>query len=193
MAGEDVRKWDRIYRDRNSQPAPAARVLAENLHLLPASGRALDVACGRGSNALLLAQHGLETHAWDISNEALRQLQDRMPVPAVNLVACERDAVSQPPEPDSFDVIVVSRFLDRLLIPALIKSLRGNGLIFYQTFLADKAGAAGPTNPDYLLLANELLEMFRPLHIILYREEGLVGNLDAGFRNEAMLIAQQGM
>jgi tellurite methyltransferase len=52
---EDLRaKWDARYRERDRIPSPAL-VLSENLHLLPGSGAALDLACGLGENALLLA------------------------------------------------------------------------------------------------------------------------------------------
>jgi hypothetical protein len=33
--------------------------------------------------------------------------------------------------------------------------------------------------------------LFASLNILLYREEGGVGNLSRGFRNEAMLIGQK--
>ena len=45
-----------------------------------------------------------------------------------------RDVVAAPPAPTSFDVIVVSRFLERALAPALIQALRPAGLLLYQQF-----------------------------------------------------------
>jgi 2-polyprenyl-3-methyl-5-hydroxy-6-metoxy-1,4-benzoquinol methylase len=43
-------------------------VLAENEHLLPpGGGRALDLACGLGGNAVFLARRGFEVDAVDIS------------------------------------------------------------------------------------------------------------------------------
>jgi len=61
----DTDKWNARYRMADTTVADPAVVLSENLHLLPARGCALDLACGAGANALLLARHGLETHAWD--------------------------------------------------------------------------------------------------------------------------------
>ena len=43
-----------------------ARWLVDHAHVLPARGRALDVACGRGRHALWLAARGLQTHAIDL-------------------------------------------------------------------------------------------------------------------------------
>ena len=59
-------KWDRRYSDPANE-ARAAQVLSDNLHLLPTQGTALDLACGLGGNALLLARQGLTVEAWDLS------------------------------------------------------------------------------------------------------------------------------
>ena len=68
-------KWDNIFSQADVKNISANEVLQQNTHLLPASGRVLDLACGLGGNALLLAQAGLETYAWDISAVALSRLQ----------------------------------------------------------------------------------------------------------------------
>lgn len=188
----DAEKWNRIYSgvDRNNDEP--ATVLKDYLHLLPEKGHALDLACGLGGNALLLSKQGLETFAWDISETAISKVLESARRSQLNINTEIRDIVNHPPEPESFDVIVVARFLDRGLIPHLIKALRPRGLLYYQTFIKEKTNDIGPRNPDYLLGCNELLELFKSLHIILYREEAKIGNLDEGFRNEAMLIAQKG-
>jgi len=185
----DADKWDRIYREGGPlKERSPARVLAEFQHLLPASGRALDLACGGGANALLLAARGLETHAWDISGEAIRQLS----AAANGAIRCaQRDIVTEPPPAESFDVIVVTRFLDRELIPRIIAALRPRGLIYYQTFTRERIDDSGPGNPDYRLAVNELLALFAGLRVLFYREEGRIGDLAQGFRNEAMLVARK--
>ena len=170
----------------------AARVLWENQHLLPATGRALDLACGAGGNAMLLAVHGLETWAWDISDVSVARAQAVAQQQGVVLHTEVRDVVICPPLPGSFDVIVVSRFLERRLASALIDALTPEGLLFYQTFTQVTVGAVwGPTNPAYRLAPQELLTLFQPLHILVYREEGRVGDMRRGLRNEAMLVAQK--
>lgn len=191
MSRTDAEKWDRIYRSGPDKPSIAAQILTENLHLLPKSGTALDAACGLGANAIVLARQGLETHAWDISEQALNLLSKSAAKENLNLITTQRDIVSQPPAADTFDVIVVSRFLDRSIISRLINALRRGGLIYYQTFIKDLRDVYGPGNPAYRLDDNELLQLFSTLHLVFYREEGTIGNLSAGFRNEAMLIAQK--
>ena len=96
-----------------------------------------------------------------------------------------------PPEPNTFDVIVVAKFLDRQLIKHLRHAIKPNGLIFYQTFIKNRTSKLGPKNPNYQLDGNELLEFFNDWKLIFYREEGKIGNLKSGFRNQAMIIAQK--
>lgn len=184
-------KWDGIYRNRAVEPPRAAAVLAEFSHLLPGHGSALDLACGRGGNALLLARHGLETWAWDISAVAIEQLKDTARACHLTIHAQVRDVESAVLEADCFDVIVASRFLLRSLCDALILALKPDGLLFYQTFTREKVSASGPKNPDFLLSEGELLSLFEPLKILVYREDGRVGDVTRGLRNEALLIGQR--
>ena len=191
MSKTDQTKWDRIYTDSPGKSAGPCQVLAAHSHLLPAGGDALDLACGRGGNALYLAARGYATRAWDVSAVAVQALSDRAARDGLPLVAEQRDVTADPPAPESFDIIVVSRFLDRALAPALCAALQPQGLLFYQTFIREKISDTGPNNPAYRLEANELLRLFQSLHLIYYREEGNVGDTARGFRNEAMLVAQK--
>lgn len=191
MTDSQAEKWNANYRREPSQPLEAAKVLRENIHLLPKSGKALDLASGRGANARLLAKQKLECHAWDISQIAIEKLQEQATTENLIIHTQTRDVSFSPPEENQFDVIVVSRFLDRNLCPALIAALRPKGLLFYQTFIKDSANENGPRNPNYRLDENELLIMFGALRLIFYREEGTIGEQQEGFRNEAMLIAQK--
>ena len=67
-------KWDRNYRCSSVDFPRPCRVLDDYGYLLPASGNALDIACGLGGNALLLAAAGLNTTAIDISEVAIDKL-----------------------------------------------------------------------------------------------------------------------
>ncbi len=181
--------WDARYRERTLEDTAPAAVLADNLHLLPAGGRVLDLACGLGANALLLAQQGLETLAWDSSPVAIGKLRDWCRERLLPLTAEVRDVVARPPEPGRFDVIVVARFLERDLAGSLMDALRPGGLLFYQTFTRSRVGPHGPSGDEYRLAEGELLELFRPLRVVVYREEDRIGDLSRGFRDEAQLVA----
>ena len=166
-------------------------VLLQNQHLLPEKGIALDLACGRGANAICLAENSLTVSAWDISSSALEHLAVEAEEKNLIINSETRDISKQPPESNTFDVIVVSHYLDRTIFSNIRDAIKSKGLIFYQTFTKEKANSNGPSNPDYLLDENELLSLFKDWKIIYYREEGKTGNVKLGFRNQAMLIAQK--
>lgn len=190
MHDEIATCWNQRYREVITEQQPA-KVLADNLHLLPVAGQALDLACGLGANALLLARHGLTTWAWDISPVAISRLDAAARAAGLTVHSEVRAVTARPPEPGRFDVIVVSRFLERSLAPALQAALRSGGLLFYQTFSKLRLSKDGPSNPAFLLDDNELLRLFPALKVRIYRDEGQSGDITRGFRNEAMLVAQK--
>jgi len=181
--------WEDRYQNGAVARAEPAAVLADNAHLLPGRGRALDLACGLGGNAVLLARAGLDTCAWDSSKAAIGKLRAYAREQDLPLAAEVRDVVAAPPEPDAFDVIAVSRFLERDLVPALIGALRPDGVLFYQTFTRTRVSDRGPRSDRFRLADNELLRLFAPLRVVVYREEGRVGDLTRGARDEARLVA----
>jgi len=183
--------WDKLYSDTSGTPAAVAAVLEENEHLLPTAGDALEIACGRGANALFLARKGLKALAWDTSSVAVEQINRRAQSESLRLLAEVRDVVNEPPQSDTFDVIVVTHFLDRGLAPRIAAALKENGLLFYQTFTRSRVSSRGPQNEDYRLGDNELLKLFAALKVLVYREEGELGDCSRGFRDEAMLVAQK--
>ena len=64
--------WDARYRDHGGSMwsgRPNGRLVAEVVDLPP--GRALDVGCGEGADAIWLAQHGWSVTAIDISSVAV--------------------------------------------------------------------------------------------------------------------------
>lgn len=183
------RKWDGRYAGAAGGVAAPLEVLAENAHLLPDSGEALDLACGLGGSALFLARRGLRTRAWDISAvaiEALRRMAGDLP-----LSAEVRDLSAQPPPAGAFDVICVGHFLDRDLCPLIAAALRPGGLLFYQTYSLERVDDSGPGSDRFRLARNELLRLFPDLIVRFYRDEGAVGDARGGFRNRAQLVAQR--
>ncbi|MCG7905298.1 MAG: methyltransferase domain-containing protein [Candidatus Thiodiazotropha taylori] len=184
-------KWDQRYADAEKVARPA-EVLLSNAHLLPEQGSALDLACGLGGNALFLAQRGFTVEAWDLSSVAIQRLvQAAGQLKLNNLHARVRDVEGQPPQTEQFDVIVVSYFLERSLIPTLIQALKPGGLVFYQTFTRQAVSSEGPQNPAFRLADQELLQLFSQLQVCVYREEGRLGDLSLGSRDVAMLVAQK--
>ena len=183
-------KWNERYRAATGE-RQGSRVLKENLHLLPDNGRALDLACGAGGNSILLAQQGLNVDAWDIADVPIAALQDIALKRQLSIQAEVRDVEAHPPAAETFDVIVVSNFLCRDIIPDLIQALKPGGLVYYQTFIQQHVSDRGPQRVEFRLAGQELLHLFSGLQVLFYREEGCVGNVQKGFRDEAMFIGRK--
>ncbi len=184
-------KWDKIYNKANYENVQAATVLIEHQSLLPKKGCGLDLACGLGANALLLAKHGLETYAVDISSIAIKKLKQQA-WQQKQLIHCQQQDLEQINlAKNKFDVIVVSRFLNRDLSCEIMNALKSGGLLFYQTFTQAKISNTPPNNPDYLLAENELLHLFSPLKVRYYQEYALAGEQNEGNRDEALFIGQK--
>jgi len=183
--------WDRRYADADRPPAPAW-VLAENAHLLPAAGRALDLACGLGGSALFLARRGLVVDAWDRSAVAVEKLAAWAAREALPVHPRRVDLTLETPPCGAFDVIVVAHFLHRPLLGAIADALAPGGLLFYQTFTQIPAGwSRGPASPDLRLTQGELLRRFAMLEPLFYREDGDCGDDAAGRRGLAHLVARR--
>jgi len=183
-------KWNQRHRAARDT-GRVAHVLQEYPHLLPPCGRALDLASGRGANALRLAACGLEVSAWDISPVAIDRLKAEALERGFDINAEVRDVIACPPPENTYDVILVSYFLERSLAPAIIDALRPGGLLYYQTFTRLSVSTCGPSNPAYRLADNELLGLFGALRVRCYREEAALGDTSRGVRDIAMLVAQK--
>jgi len=147
--------------------------LIENADLLPRGGKILDVACGKGRHALLLASAGFIVHAVDRDPDKiafLRSTADRL---ALRLEARVMDLETDPP-PDlassEFDAVMVFNYLHRPLVPALRGAVKPGGRIFYETFTAAQAERGHPRNPDFLLADGELGTLLEPFTILRRRE-----------------------
>ena len=192
-------KWNNRYEDVHV-PNQVINVLKLNQHLLPAQGKSLDLASGLGGNALRMAELGFSSHAWDISDSAVAKIEEFSQERQLSLAVRQSDISLQSEQElmvqEGFDIIIISRFLLREIIPSVIAALKPGGLIFYQTFVEARVEASLdsadiPNNSHYRLQPNELLELFSGLTLRYYREEGLQGDINYGFRNEAMLVAQK--
>jgi len=156
--------------------------LTAQLHLLPPSGDALDLACGSGRNAIWLAEQGFQTVAVDRNEAALDALNQEAARRGLSIRTQTVDLEGGPPflEPDTFDLIVVVHYLHRSLFPAIARALRPHGVLVYETFTQAQAARGKPTNPAFLLEPGELLTRVRPLEIVATREGDFEGRMVAG-------------
>ena len=181
---------------QDAGPTPA-RFLTQQLHRLP-KGKALDVAAGPGRNALYLASHGFHVDAMDRDEQVLTQLaatakQRNLPNLSVRTVDLERTTDIRPEFPkQEYDVIIVFFYLHRALFPALIESLKPNGVLIYETFTIDNyVHHRHPRRWEFCLAHNELLRLTSNLRVLSYDEGEHDGSHGPGSAFTAQLVAQQ--
>lgn len=192
MATPAQNKWDNIYRDAVVSEQQRCLLLREYGYLLPTQGKALDLACGLGGNAIALAKHGLETDAWDISPVAIDKLNDYAQTNGLKIHGRSCDVPNADFGNENYDVILIAHYLERDLAPKIQQALKPGGLLCYQTFVRDvTADYSGPSNPDFRLHRGELLQLFNDLQPIVYHDEGTLGDITKGIRNLSVLIAQK--
>jgi tellurite methyltransferase len=168
-------------------PAEPASIVCELLPLLPA-GPALDIACGTGRHALVLAARGQHVTAVDFSGVALDTLEaraQRVHIPVrqskslhgaskrlqggIELVQTDLEQMHLPE--CNYDLIVCIQYLQRSLFPQIARALRPNGVLLMETFTrAQLEFSGGPRNPAYLLESGELRDAFPELRVVFYRE-----------------------
>ncbi len=183
-------KWNEAYQDVDIASAKPAQVLSENKHLLPRKGNALDLACGRAGNAIYLAKHHFDVDAVDISPVVLSSVEAYVTQQALPVSCICRDIENEGILEKQYDVIVVSYFLNRTLFPQIIKALKPNGLLFYETWSQKVVDDSGPSNLAFRLKSTELLALTSGLRPLFYREEGAQGDTSKGARNVAMIVIQ---
>jgi tellurite methyltransferase len=146
--------------------------LLETADLLPPErGRALDVACGRGRHALLLAAAGFAVDALDRDETALQFLRttaDRLELP-VSTRAIDLEAAPVL-ERDAYALVAVFHYLHRPLLPALVAALAPGGLLLFETFTVDQAALGRPRDPAHLLEHGELPRLVAPLEVVRQRD-----------------------
>jgi len=161
--------------------APSSWLL-ENLDLLPRAGRSLDVACGRGRHALLLAAAGFPVEAVDRDAgliDELRATAERLELP-IRAEVRDLEAGTADLGTDAYDLVLVFHYLHRPLFPALVRALAPGGLLLYETFTVEQARRGRPKNPDFLLEPGELRRIVAPLVVLREREGEFEGRMVAG-------------
>ena len=128
---------------------------------------------GRGRHALILARHGFKTFGVDLKLDAVRDAVRAAAGEGLIVVGWCADLTMTPLPRLAFDLIVVTRYLQRDLFPALRAAVRPGGHVIYETFtVLQQALGAGPTSPDHLLERGELEASFAGWELIASEEVG---------------------
>jgi SAM-dependent methyltransferase len=145
---EDQRRWDERYAGLPEAPAgviEAPAALAAYAEEFPTTGRALDLACGRGLGAVWLARRGMDVWGLDISPVAITQARDLARRSGVGN-RCRFDVVDLDdglPDWRPVDVILCHKFRDRRLNRPIIERLAPGGLLAIVA-LSEVDAAPGP-------------------------------------------------
>jgi len=174
MSSADLQKWDDKYRGGQRPTLEQAEpVLARHVQYLPASGQVLDLACGKGANALFLAQRGLDVLALDGSAAGLKLLQkaaeEKNLQARIQTRQADLDHYVLPRA--SFDLIVVIRYLNRPLFASIEAALKPGGVLYYQTFNTEIRHSRPGFNQDFTIEKDELSNGFPGLEIQLSTTE----------------------
>ncbi|MEV0554319.1 MULTISPECIES: bifunctional 2-polyprenyl-6-hydroxyphenol methylase/3-demethylubiquinol 3-O-methyltransferase UbiG [unclassified Streptomyces] len=139
----DAQFWDEMYRSRDQVfSGDPNGVLVTEVTDLP-SGRALDVGCGEGGDALWLARHGWQVTAVDISATALQRAAATAADMKSRVAWTRADLNITPPLADAFDLVSVQYFPlslqpDHTTLRGLLNAVAPGGtLLFASHDLAD--------------------------------------------------------
>ncbi len=180
--------WDQ--RNRDKPPGDPEPFLLEMLPMLP-RGLALDVAAGRGRNAIPMARAGIRVVAADYSIDTMRALAATARANRLSVFPVVADFGSFQIADRGYDVIVNINYLDRALFPAFARGLKRGGVLLADTFLIDQAATGHPRNPDFMLQHYELRDLLAGLELLSYRE-GLTVYPDGSHAWRASALARRG-
>ncbi len=164
MSHPDAVKWNGRYAAEGAQwqKSSIRSLLQKWLPRLPQSGLALDAAAGVGVNGLALARHGLRVIALDISEVGLRLARQLFAQEGLTVETAVYDLAHPWFPPNSFDVIINFRFLERATFPAYRRALKSGGWLIFETFVKTDRNVVYP--PHYLD-PGELKSAFADFHI----------------------------
>ncbi len=166
MNNPDADKWDERYSSGEATLQPTHPLVLRAADLLPA-GRALDVACGLGRHALALAARDWHVTAVDVSSVALSRLSDNALIETIHADLTANELAFSPA---SYDLIVMTNYLQRDLFAALRPAVRVNGLFVAVIAMVDDDPQLKPMNPTFLLQSGELAGYFADWELIHNRE-----------------------
>ena len=169
MSDRDREKWNQRYREGSYNRNNPVTLVEQWLPVLPA-GRALDVACGAGRNALLLAQAGCQVDAIDISSEGLALAQQEARSRGLKINWIEHDLDEPWRFAADYDVILVMWYVNLELLAELCACLAPGGYLLCEEHMRTDQDVIGPTSSDYRVAPGALREAVSGVDIVLYEE-----------------------
>ena len=174
MSQADLDKWDARYREGSylvrDYPSPFLDAWLERLPRTVFDGRALDIACGAGRNAMRLAQTDLRVDALDISQAALDRAAASAQQRGLSVNWMQADLDDAALEVDAYNVISIIRYKPRRMAPQVIDALTADGWLIFEHHLRSTRPVGGPTTDTFRLAPQELLHDYSALRVVFYEE-----------------------
>jgi tellurite methyltransferase len=184
MSETEKDRWDARYREGAGATEPSSFLTMLD-GLLPRSGRALDVAGGRGRHAIWLARRGLDVTLADVSEVGLGLARAAAERAGVTLETVAVDLEREPAPAGPWDLVICFHYLHRPLIRRIPGMLAPEGLfVFCQPTRKNLERHPSP-GAHYLLAEGELPGLLEGLELLRYEE----GWLEEG-RHEARALAR---
>lgn len=156
--------WNRKYTEKDLLWSwnPNRFLVGEAGGLTP--GRALDLACGEGRNAIWLAERGWHVTAVDFSEVAIAKARERAARDGVEVDLVCLDLLEYEPEPRAYDLVLVL-YLQlaaeerRIVLSRAADALAPGGtfLLVGHDLLNLTEGAGGPSDPDVLYTPDDIV------------------------------------
>lgn len=132
---------------------PPSEWVKVHLDQMPCNGQILDLACGSGRHARLLAAAGYSVVAVDRDEQALSGLAG---IAGIETRCLDLEGEEWPLAGEQFSRIVVTNYLWRPRLQDLASMLQPGGVLIYETFMVGNEAFGKPSNPDFLLRPGEL-------------------------------------
>jgi hypothetical protein len=128
---------------------------------------------GRGRHTATLSEAGYRVFGVDIKMDVVLEAVARAEATGTRLRGWVADLTRFPLPRSRFDLVLVTRYLQRDLFPALGGALAPEGVLLYETFTTGQRRLGhGPSSPAHLLEPLELRRAFAGLGLqILFYEE----------------------
>lgn len=190
MTQTDRLKWDERYQSGayGERRYPSV-LLQEWIDRIPC-GRALDVACGAGRNALFLAARGFTVDAVDISGAALDLARGRAQQAGLLINWIEHDLDELLALDAQYALIVLMRYVNLPLLRQLTGNLAPGGFLVCEQHLVTDEEVIGPSNSAYRVASGALRAAAKDLRIH-HLEEAIVQDPDKRNAALARLVAQK--
>ena len=147
-------------------PSPWVQRFAD---LVPAGGPVLDVACGSGRHSRWFLASGHPVTAVD------RDVRALTPTNGLTIVETDlEDGRPFPFAPASFAGVIVTNYLWRPILAAIVACVAPGGTLLYETFAVGNERFGRPSNPDFLLAPGELLDAARAANLRVVAYEDIV-------------------